>query len=138
MLDCAGPAESDPSQATLPEVDIVLRDGSLEEVCRFPLDAFAEAFDPIYNARLTWSNNTLTNSTRDSDTGLFTRSCLFQNFRNCTSGLARVAAVAFQSTAGPLRSVSFCFEDLRLLPTRVPSPGDCHCAKLLWSITAQQ
>ena len=118
--ECAGAFEKDPSRARLPAITINLYDASLNEACRFQLYNEAEKSSPINDARV-WRFDDMNSLTRNATTGLFTRSFPFQNFQSCTSSQASITVVGFSSDAA---NVSFCLEDLRLLPSEVPSPGE--------------
>lgn len=121
----AGTLEADPSQATLPDLQIKLGDDSLEPAqCNFGLVTYAETLDPEKTLFTVWSDDELTNSTRDDSTGLFTRKFIFQNYQACIeprSSLANITSIGCSSNTA---NVSFCLEDFTLLPTQVPSTGE--------------
>ena len=123
----AGTLEADPSQALLPDVQIKLGDDSLEpSQCNFGLVTFGEMLNPETTLFTVSYNDELTNSTRDDDTGIFTRKFLFQNYQACIlsrSSLENVTSIGFSSNTA---NVSFCLQDFRLLPTQVPSAGEVH------------
>ena len=127
VLRNAGTLEADPSQAMLPDVQIKLGDDSLEpSQCNFGLVTYAETLNPEKTLFTVWYNDELTNSTRDDDTGIFTRKFLFQNYQACIdsrSSLKNVTSIGFSSNTA---NVSFCLQDFRLLPTQVPSAGEVH------------
>lgn len=137
----AGALAEDPSQATLPDVNVFLGNDSLlraeaqgnfesdhpEPRCNFGLDTYAETLNrqSPENARFIIYPDAKVNSTsRNDTTGFFTRSFLFQNYQACIesrSDLTRVTSIGFTSQRA---NVSFCLEDFRLLPTQIPSAGE--------------
>ena len=141
LFHAAEALDEDSSQAVVPDVHVFLGNDSLlraepegnfksdhpEPQCNFGLDTYAETLNRQSpdSARFTVYSDALINSTsRNDTTGFFARSFLFQNYQACIesrSDLTRVTSIGFTSQSA---NVSFCLEDLKLLPSQIPSAGE--------------
>ena len=126
LCGLTGDLSAEPAQAALPDVQIKLGGDDLEPPqCNFGVSLYAETLGkPEHISFTTYTDDWLTNSTRDDITGDFTRTFLFQNFQACvhsSSALANVTSIGFASNSA---NVSFCLEDFQMLPSQVASPGE--------------
>lgn len=138
LAESAGAVEGDPSRATLPDLGITLYGESGDPLCIFKLDDYAKTTSPL-DPDPGSSNDALTYSTRNDETGWFSRSFIFQNFQPCIPSLAPTTRIGFSSLSNS--GVSFCLQDLSLLPSQVASAGErClhnkkHCVPI-WQLPA--
>ena len=139
-IKSAGVPDTQPSQAPLPNLQLVLGNGDVTQSCYFTLDTVGVTpnLSLSYSTQplRTWTNAAYTLSTRNDTSGAYTNRHLFQNFPSCFPplfNLTDATSIGLRSMANNTY-VSFCLEYFILLPSHVHSSGEMS----LHSQTASQ
>lgn len=135
-ITCAGAPFGDPSQALLPNLHVEFGPDALgqeldSQVCWWSLDATGFSLNYEHSSGGSSSQNTVWTddntyflSLRNNTSGSFTRRIIFQNYQNCFVSRADLTDITSFGLTSQSDNVSFCLENLILLPSQVHSSGE--------------